>query len=101
MLEKISAMLKISSGTFTLSPSTEIDSYNIKYKNYKAMSFGGPLIDRLWPEMSNLSRLKMRFNEYKSIARVLEGYFNAKGDNFDKLFSKVISKYYINLMKEV
>lgn len=43
----------------------------------------------------------MRLNDYSTISRVLENYFNNKTDTFDKLFSKVICKYHTNLFKEI
>lgn len=40
-------MLKVCSGTHNLNRATETDSFIEKYKNYKVLTYAGPLIHRL------------------------------------------------------
>lgn len=101
MLEKISIMVKVSSGTFTLNHYKEPDCYIEKYKNYKTISYAGPLIQKLSEENQNLTKLRLRFIDYNSYSKILHNYFNNRGETFDKLFAKVIHKYYTNLNKEI
>jgi len=69
-------------------------SYIEKYKNYKAMTYSGPLIKKLSEEYTNLNKLKMRLNDYVTVSRVLDSYFLNRNDTFGKLFPKVISRYH-------
>lgn len=101
MLEKISIMTKVSSGTFTLNHYKEPDCYIEKYKNYKTISYAGPLIQKLSEENQNLTKLKLRFMDYNSYCKILYNYFTNMSETFEKLFSKVIQKYYINVIKEI
>lgn len=41
----------------------------------------------------------MRANEYLTISKVLKNTYTNKTDTFDKLFGKVIPKYYVYLLK--
>lgn len=101
MLEKISIMVKVSSGTFTLTHYKEPDCYIEKYKNYKTISYAGPLIQKLSEENQNLSKLKLRFMDYNSYCKIMHNYFNNRSETFDKLFAKIVHKYYINVIKEI
>lgn len=65
------------------------------------MAYAGPLIRKLSEEFYNLSKLKMRLSDYMTTSKVLEIYFHNKSDTFDRLFMKSISKYHINLFKEI
>lgn len=71
IFQKIAIATKISSGTYNLSKTVDPDSYIEKYKNYKAMTYAGPLIRKLSEEFVNLNKLKMRLNDYTTISKVL------------------------------
>lgn len=65
-------MIKISSGTYNLSKKLEEEEYMEKFRNYKVMSYAGPLIKVLSDDFQNLSKMVLRMNDYVQISRVLK-----------------------------
>jgi hypothetical protein len=102
LFEKLSIIIKISSGTYNLNKNNVADCFVEKYKNYKVMNYSGQLIKVLKNEFTNINKLSMRLNDYYVISKVYDNYFNLnKVEYFDKLFVKSVSKFYINLFKDI